>query len=111
MNKSNFSLNRDDEFPRLHRLRHGEDGLGVLPRDVGYNPNVWVILGVGRRAAQSRAFDLPALGLVLVLVPLAFPLTGLAKPPSCAKGRTRSKELMGPLSPQDGARATISYAS
>jgi len=37
--------------------------------------------------------------------------TGLAKRPSCAKGRTRSKELMGPLSRQDGARAIISYAS
>src|SRR5208337_2093602 len=31
-----------------------------------------------------------------------FPRTVLAKRPSCAKGRTRSKELMGPLSRQDG---------
>jgi len=39
------------------------------------------------------------------------PEPALAKRPSCAKGRTRSKELMGPLSRQDGARAIISYAS
>src|ERR1700733_11416241 len=48
-----LSFDRDDKFPRAHSLDHGEDCLSVLMRDVGYDPDRWVVLGVGRRAGDG----------------------------------------------------------
>ena len=82
----------------------GENGVFLLTRLDSFS-NAW---GGRRRAVRSTcqlsvSFSFSSHS--------RFPRTGLAKRPSCAKGRARSKELMGPLSRQDGPRAIISYAS
>ena len=82
----------------------GENGVFLLARLDRFS-NAWG----GRRRAVRSTCQLSA--SFSFSSHSRFPRTGLAKRPSCAKGRTRSKELMGPLSRQDGARAIISYAS
>src|SRR5208337_2609962 len=72
----------------------GENGVFLLARLDRFS-NAW---GGRRRAVRltcqlSASFSFSSHS--------CFPRTGLAKRPSCAKGRTRSKELMGQLSRQD----------
>src|SRR5271165_1554094 len=82
----------------------GENGVFLLARLDRFS-NAWG----GRRRAVRSTCQLSA--SFSFSSHARFPRTGLAKRPSCAKGRTRSKELIGPLSRQDGARAIIFYAS
>jgi hypothetical protein len=96
-------------LPFSHRLAidaipRGENGV-FLPARLDRFSNAW---GGRRRAVRSTCQLLASFSFSSHS---RFPRTGLAKRPSCNKGRARSKELMGPLSRQDSPRAIISYAS